>query len=41
MLTIFTPGGFDRYLAEMASLTSEQLADDELMKALARKYDTA
>jgi quercetin dioxygenase-like cupin family protein len=40
LLTIFTPGGFDKYLAEMASLTEEQLADDELMKALAEKYDS-
>jgi quercetin dioxygenase-like cupin family protein len=41
MLTIFTPGGFDKYLAEMASLTDEQLADAELMKALAENYDIA
>jgi quercetin dioxygenase-like cupin family protein len=41
MLTIFTPGGFDRYLAEMASLTDEQRADGGLMKALAAKYDVA
>lgn len=39
MLTVFTPGGFDQYLAEMATLTGEQLADDKLMKALAEKYD--
>jgi quercetin dioxygenase-like cupin family protein len=41
MLTIFIPGGFDRYLAEMAFLTDKQLADNELMKALAEKYDIA
>jgi quercetin dioxygenase-like cupin family protein len=40
LLTIFTPGGFDMYLAELASLTEEQLADDELMTALAEKYDS-
>ncbi len=40
LLTIFTPGGFDKYLAEMASLTEEQLADDELITGLAEKYDS-
>jgi quercetin dioxygenase-like cupin family protein len=40
LLTIFTPGGFDKYLAEMASLSEEQLADNDLMAALAEKYDS-
>jgi len=40
LLTIFTPGGFDQYLAELAALTEEQLADEELMKALSEKYDS-
>jgi quercetin dioxygenase-like cupin family protein len=40
LLTIFIPGGFDDYLAEMASLSGEQLADDILMKDLAEKYDS-
>ncbi len=39
MLTVFSPGGFDQYLAELASLSEEQYADHELMKALAEKYD--
>jgi quercetin dioxygenase-like cupin family protein len=40
LITIFTPGGFDRYLSEMAPLTAEQFADPELMTALAEKYDS-
>jgi quercetin dioxygenase-like cupin family protein len=40
LLTIFTPGGFDNYLAEMASLSEAQLADNNLMTALAEKYDS-
>jgi quercetin dioxygenase-like cupin family protein len=40
LLTIFIPGGFDDYLAEMASLSEERLADDNLMKELAEKYDS-
>jgi len=40
LLTIFTPGGFDKYLEEMASLSEEQLEDDELMTVLAEKYDS-
>lgn len=40
LLTIFSPGGFDRYLAELASLTEAQFADQALMTSLAEKYDT-
>jgi quercetin dioxygenase-like cupin family protein len=40
LLTIFSPGGFDRYLAELATLTPEQFANEELMTILAEKYDT-
>jgi len=40
MITIFSPGGFDQYLAEMASLADEQFSDEEFMTTLAEKYDT-
>jgi quercetin dioxygenase-like cupin family protein len=40
LLTIFTPGGFENYLAEMASLSGEQLVENDLMTALAEKYDS-
>lgn len=40
LLTIFSPGGFDRYLAELPALSAEQLASEELMTTLAEKYDT-
>jgi len=40
MLTIFSPGGFDKYLEELASLAAEQFADEGLMTTLAEKYDT-
>ena len=39
LLTIFSPGGFDKYLAELASLTDEQFADEKFMTSLAEKYD--
>jgi quercetin dioxygenase-like cupin family protein len=40
LITIFSPGGFDQYLKEMASFTDEQFADEALMTTLAEKYDT-
>ncbi len=40
LLTIFSPGGFEKYLAELAALTAEQLANEELMTSFAEKYDT-
>jgi quercetin dioxygenase-like cupin family protein len=40
LITVFTPGGFDRYLSEMAPLTPEQLGDLELITRLAEKYDS-
>lgn len=40
LITVFSPGGFDRYLDDMAQLTEAQLADTELMRTLAEKYDT-
>ena len=39
MITIFTPGGFDRYLAELAVMSPEQYADAELMETLGERYD--
>ena len=39
LLTIFTPGGFDKYLAEIASLTDEQATDEKFMTSLAERYD--
>lgn len=40
LLTIFSPGGFDDYLAELAGMAEEQFADAALMTTLAEKYDT-
>ena len=39
MLTVFSPAGFEDYLAEMALLTDEQFADGAFMTALGEKYD--
>ena len=39
LLMIFQPAGFDQYLAELARLTPEQVADEALMAALGEKYD--
>ena len=39
LITVFSPGGFDRYLEEMAALTEAQFADAALMQTLAEKYD--
>lgn len=39
MITIFTPGGFDHYLAELAGMSPEQYADAELMETLGERYD--
>jgi quercetin dioxygenase-like cupin family protein len=39
LLTVFTPGGFDRYLAELAGLSEAQLADADLVVALGNRYD--
>jgi quercetin dioxygenase-like cupin family protein len=40
MLTVFSPGGFDQYLQELAALTPEQSADEAFVTALGEKYDT-
>ncbi|MEM7348389.1 MAG: cupin domain-containing protein [Chloroflexota bacterium] len=39
MLSIFSPAGFEDYLAEMKTLTDEQFADEAFMTALSEKYD--
>ena len=39
MLSIFSPAGFEDYLAEMKTLTNEQFADEPFMQALNEKYD--
>lgn len=39
LLTVFTPGGFDRYLAELAGLSEAQLADVDFLAALGNRYD--
>jgi mannose-6-phosphate isomerase-like protein (cupin superfamily) len=39
MLMIYQPSGFDQYLAELKSMTDEQLADETLMAQLDVKYD--
>lgn len=40
LITIFSPGGFDRYLEELASLSQEQFANEAVLTALAEQYDT-
>ena len=40
LLTIFTPGGFDQYLTELAGLSEAQFQDSALMTQLGEKYDT-
>lgn len=39
MLSIFSPAGFEDYLAEMKTLTAEQFEDGPFMQALNEKYD--
>ena len=39
MLSIFSPAGFEDYLAEMKALTDEQFADEAFMTTLAENYD--
>lgn len=39
LVTIFTPGGFERYLAELADLNREQLDDAEFVRELGERYD--
>lgn len=40
LITVFSPGGFDRYLEEIAALNETQFADAVLMRSLAERYDT-
>lgn len=40
LITIFSPGGFDQYLAELAAMNAEQLANEEYMTTVAERYDT-
>jgi len=39
LLTIFSPGGFDRYLDELVVLTESQYGDAAFMRELSEKYD--
>ena len=39
LLTVFTPGGFDNYLSELAAMEPEQLADSVVIDLLGEKYD--
>lgn len=39
LLTIFSPGGFDRYLSDLADLTPAQLNDAAFQTELAQRYD--
>ncbi len=39
LITIFSPGGFEKYLEEMASLADEQFRNEAFMASLAEKYD--
>ena len=39
MLTIFTPGGFDHHLAELAALTTQELDDADRIRELGERYD--
>jgi len=40
MITVFAPGGFEGYLAELASLDAGSFEDEGLQRALAERYDT-
>ena len=40
LITMFSPGGFDRYLEKVSSLSEAQSQDAALMQSLAEEYDT-
>ncbi len=40
LLTIFTPGGFDHYFAELARLSETELHNDATVTALGETYDS-
>ena len=39
MLSVFSPAGFEDYLAQLKTLTDEQFADEAFMQTLNEKYD--
>ena len=39
MLMIFQPAGFDQYLAQLATMTEQDFADEKRMRELDLKYD--
>ena len=39
LLTIFSPGGFDKYLEELVVLTESQYGDPDFMRGLSERYD--
>jgi len=41
LITVFSPGGFDKYLEELAPMTQAQFAIGVLMRTLAEQYDTS
>ncbi len=36
---LYSPAGFDEYLAVLKNLTAEQCADAEFMRSLEQRYD--
>ena len=40
LITMFSPGGFDRYLEKLSSLSEAQSQDAAFMQSLAEEYDT-
>ncbi len=39
LITVFTPGGFDKYLDELARMNDKQLQDPEAMRRLNEEFD--
>lgn len=39
LLMLYSPAGFDEYLAVLKNLTAEQCADAEFMRSLEQRYD--
>lgn len=39
LLTIFTPGGFDRYLADLAAMSPDELDGPDRIRVLGERYD--
>ncbi len=40
LITVFSPGGFEKYLETMAGMSELQFKDSALMQSLAEEYDT-